>query len=164
MPAQLQTLGFGGGCHWCTEGVFGAVRGVSNVRQGWIASTAPNDAYSEAILLDFDPEQIGLETLVHIHLHSHSATSSHSMRSKYRSAVYVHNEAQAQASRAAIATAQQEFDAPIVTQVLPFEAFRLNTEEFLNYYQRNPDKPFCQTYIAPKLKALLARYPSAMHG
>ena len=152
------SLGLGGGCHWCTEGIFSSVRGVHNVQQGWIAAPAPNNAFSEAILLEFDPAEIDLETLVHIHLHSHSASSQHSMRGKYRSAVYVFGDAQAGEARSAIASAQPDFEAPIITEVLPFESFKLNTEQFLNYYQRNPEKPFCQTYIAPKLRSLMQHY------
>ena len=153
--------GFGGGCHWCTEGIFSSVRGVCNVQQGWIAAPAPNDVLSEAILLEFDPAVIDLETLVHIHLHSHSASSSHSMRGKYRSAVYVFDDAQAIEAKAALASAQPDFERPIITQVLPFERFKLNSEDFLNYYQRNPEKPFCQTYISPKLRKLAGLYPAS---
>ena len=34
---------FGGGCHWCTEGVFQALRGVDQVDQGFVRSDAPAD-------------------------------------------------------------------------------------------------------------------------
>ncbi|MGK0318036.1 MAG: peptide-methionine (S)-S-oxide reductase, partial [Granulosicoccus sp.] len=39
----LTKVGFGGGCHWCTEAVFQALRGVSFVNQGFISSTTPNE-------------------------------------------------------------------------------------------------------------------------
>lgn len=85
----LQKIGLGGGCHWCTEAYFLSLKGVEKVEQGWIASTPPNDAFSEAVLVHYDPSQIPLPVLIAIHLHTHAATKAHAFRSKYRSAVYV---------------------------------------------------------------------------
>lgn len=79
-------IGFGGGCHWCTEAVFQSVVGVKLVEQGWIASEG-SEAFSQAVLVHFDPDAADLELLVAVHLHSHSSTASHLMRSKYCSAV-----------------------------------------------------------------------------
>ena len=85
----MHKIGFGGGCHWCTEAVFQFLKGVTKVDQGWISSKEPNAYFSEAILLEYNPQLISLETLVSIHLHTHSSTANHSMRVKYRSAVYL---------------------------------------------------------------------------
>ncbi|WP_317040044.1 peptide-methionine (S)-S-oxide reductase [Flavobacterium tructae] len=84
----MNTIGFGGGCHWCTEAVFDFFKGVTNVQQGWIKSEAPDDTFSEAVLVDFDSRIIPLEVLIEAHLITHSSTSNHSMREKYRSAIY----------------------------------------------------------------------------
>lgn len=48
-------IGFGGGCHWCIEAVFQSLTGVSKVTQGFIASNPPNEAYSEAVIIEYDP-------------------------------------------------------------------------------------------------------------
>lgn len=37
----MAKAGFGRGCHWCTEGVFHALRGVAQVDQGFVQSDAP---------------------------------------------------------------------------------------------------------------------------
>ena len=44
---NLFKIGFGGGCHWCTEAVFQSLKGVAKVQQGWIASTEENMSYPE---------------------------------------------------------------------------------------------------------------------
>ena len=40
-PNHTKQLGFGGGCHWCTEVIFDHLVGDSNVQQGWIKSSPP---------------------------------------------------------------------------------------------------------------------------
>lgn len=154
-------LGLGGSCHWCTEGIFSSVVGVVQVQQGWIGSQSPDEQLSEAILLEFDPKIVDLDTLIAIHLHSHSATRWHSMRHKYRSAVYVFDQVQKEAASHAITSLKHEFDEPIITQVLFHDRFVLNREELLDYYHSDPDRPFCKNYISPKLKALMKRYTAA---
>jgi len=92
---RYETAGFGGGCHWCTEGVFDAVRGVARVEQGFIAGPSPDEAFSEAVRVSFDPRAAALEELIAIHLATHSSQSNHALRERYRSAVYVLDSAQA---------------------------------------------------------------------
>ena len=84
----IQQIGLGGGCHWCTEAVFQALKGVIRVQQGWVSSTLANQKPSEAVLIDFDESLIELNTLLDIHCHTHASTSKHSMRTKYRSAQF----------------------------------------------------------------------------
>lgn len=77
---KLKKIGFGGGCHWCTEAVFQSLKGVKSVQQGWIASKNEHFEFSEAVIVDFDPSSIPLKVLIEIHLHTHKSTSEHSMR------------------------------------------------------------------------------------
>lgn len=58
----------------------------------------------------------------------------------------------------AIEKFQADFDQRIITEVIPFGGFKLNDEKYLNYYLKDPDKPFCKTFIDPKLKILLKRF------
>ncbi|MEL7537042.1 MAG: peptide-methionine (S)-S-oxide reductase [Pseudomonadota bacterium] len=152
----MEKIGFGGGCHWCTEAVFQALRGVHAVRQGWIKSPPPFDTFSEAVLVDFEPREIDLATLIEVHLRTHASQSEHSFRTKYRSAVYVFDERQSEFANRALRELQQAFDAPLITKVMPFDGFRASEPRIQNYYLQNPERPFCKNYIDPKL-ALLRR-------
>lgn len=154
----MEKLGFGGSCHWCTEAIFQSLIGVDKVEQGWIASEGEAADFSEAVIVTFSPDVITLETLVAVHLHTHSCTANHTMRAKYRSAVYTFNPAQGVAARLAIEDLQPEFDAPVITIVIPFKAFKLNGDQYLNYYYNNPAKPFCENIVSPKLKLLMERF------
>jgi len=154
----MEKIGFGGSCHWCTEAIFLSLTGVTKVDQGWIASTGDATAFSEAVIVYFDECIISLQTLTKIHLYTHSCTSAHTMRSKYRSAVYTVNASQSLLVRKAIDQIQPEFDSPIITTTLPLLEFKLNTENYQNYYFKSPDKPFCENIVNPKLKSLMEEF------
>ena len=154
-------IGLGGSCHWCTEAIFQSLLGVTKVEQGWIAAH-DDPFFSEAIIVYYDPIKIALPKLIEIHLHTHSCTSIHSMRQKYRSAIYVYSETQKQEAENSIQLLQKDFDGPVITKVLKFESFKLNTPDYLNYYLSNPDKPFCKNVITPKLQILLEKFSPAL--
>lgn len=154
----METIGMGGSCHWCTEAIFQSLRGVVGVRQGWIADATECDRFSEAVMIDFDPGIIPLDTLVAVHLATHSCTSRHSLRHKYRSAIYTTDPAQAMAALAAIQALQKDYDCAIITEVVAFGGFRLNDPQFLNYYYSDIEKPFCKTYITPKIADVMLQF------
>lgn len=154
----MERIGFGGGCHWCTEAVFQSLNGVVRVEQGFIKSTPPADTWSEAVIVHFNPDLLDLETLIEVHVRTHSSTGNHSMRSKYRSAVYVYHPEQRQHAERILQELQPEFDGMLVTRVLSFSGFRESDERFQNYYQTNPDRPFCKRYIDPKLQLIRERF------
>jgi peptide-methionine (S)-S-oxide reductase len=154
----MQKIGFGGSCHWCTEAIFQSLKGVSIVEQGWISSDGEYTVPSEAVIVSFDETEISLQTLIEIHLHTHSCTAEHSMREKYRSAVYTFEDAQSAEAQTTISELQADFDQPIMTKVLPFQTFRLNDETYLDYYYKDPSKPFCRNIVNLKLKKLIKRF------
>ncbi len=151
-------IGLGGGCHWCTEAVFQALHGVSMVEQGFIRSNPPYQSWSEAVMLTFDPAEIPLSTLIEIHLRTHASTSDHSKRGKYRSAVYIHDALSGLEVARILLRFRNRFGKPLVTQILPFQAFKLSDEKFRNYYQTGPKRPFCKAYIDPKLELLRTEF------
>lgn len=155
---MIQKVAFGGGCHWCTEAVFQSLIGVENVAQGWVQSTDENATFSEAVIVQFDANLIPLKVLVEIHLRTHKSTEQHSMRKKYRSAVYYYNQAQQKVVSEILGELQVDFEENIITQVLPFVAFKASRSAITNYYYSNPKKPFCEQFINPKLKLLLGEF------
>lgn len=155
---RVSKIALGGGCHWCTEAVFQLLIGVVKVEQGYVASTGENTSFSEAVVVHFYADEIALKTIIEIHLYTHKSTSKHSMRDKYRSAVYTFSEAQAYKASQIIDDFQEEFSQKIITQVFPFSEFKASRESIQNYYQKNPEKPFCKTFIKPKLQLLLKQF------
>lgn len=155
----MNKIGLGGGCHWCTEAVFQAVAGVTQVEQGYIKSTAPANSWSEAVVVHF-AEEIDLELLIDIHLQTHNSTSDHSRRKEYRSAIYYFNQNQKQVveilmtalSLRPLSVTTQQQEEKYITQVLEFVEFKPSRESIQHYYKTRPDAPFCKRYIDPKLK------------
>lgn len=151
-------IALGGGCHWCTEAVFQSLKGVQHVAQGYVASTVDNTCFSEAVIISFNSEIIPLQTLIEIHLFTHKSTSDHSMRDKYRSAIYFFSEVQQKEVNAILQRLQLDFNDKLITKILPFSKFKPSRDEITNYYYKNPEKPFCRSFIEPKLKLLLSNY------
>lgn len=160
---ELTKIAFGGGCHWCTEAVFQALVGVEKVAQGWVASTKKNNTFSEAVIVHFNKKKINLQTLIEIHLQTHKSTSNHSMRKKYRSAVYYFSEKQKTKSEKIIRELQTNSKEVIITKILEFVDFKPSSKEFQNYYQKNPQKPFCKKYINPKLHLLEEKFSNKVN-
>lgn len=155
---NLLKIGFGGGCHWCTEAVFMALNGVAKVEQGFIAPHDAIDNLSEAVIVHYDLKVIELKDLVSIHLDTHRSTQNHSMRKKYRSGIYYFEKNDKSVLKGIVSELQQDFDAPIITAILPFGTFKSSEEQFQNYYFSDTEKPFCKTHISPKIELLKKKY------
>lgn len=147
----MTKIGFGGGCHWCTEGVFQSLRGVGHVDQGFLQSEPPSDTWAEGVIVSFDTAIISLETLAEVHLRTHSANGTYSPAGRYRSAIYVFDESQRRDAAATVARLAQETGEPARTLILPFVGFKPSDARYQNYYRTDPNRPFCRRYIDPKL-------------
>jgi len=158
MSSKIDQIALGGGCHWCTEAVFQSLIGVEKVEQGYVSSSGENNSFSEAVIIHFNAVKISLFTLIEIHLHTHNSTSDHSMRFKYRSAIYAFSEQQKLEAKQIIDGFQEAFGFKLVAKVLPFQQFRPSRDQIVNYYYSNPEKPFCKTFINPKLRLLLDKF------
>lgn len=154
----MEKIAFGGSCYWCMEAIYQSLIGIQKVDQGFIASQSAPKEFSEAVIVHFNPDEISLEVLIKIHLHTHKCTVNHSRRDLYKSAVYVFSEEQKKEASQAIMKLQKDFSEPIVTSVFSFESFKASEEMFHNYYYNDTEKPFCKSYINPKLKKLLTDF------
>lgn len=161
---KLSKIGFGGGCHWCAEAVFQSLQGVDHVEQGFVASFGDNDTFSEAVIVHFDEEIVLVKELVEIHLCTHKSTSDHSMREKYRSAIYTYYQEQFSQMEMILLEFQKDFDQELITKVYPFRKFKASRAQITNYYFCNPEKPFCESFINPKLELLLKRFPKRVNA
>ena len=85
------------------------------------------------------------------------------MRDKYRSAIYTFSEEQYKRAKTILNDLNEKNKDKFVTLVLRFDKFKASRDDILNYYYNNPNKPFCETFINPKLKLLLTNYNSLVN-
>ncbi len=158
-----------GGCFWCTEAVFRDVIGVSEVESGYIGGHVPDPGYkavcsgatghAEAIRVSFDPEAISLADILDIFMATHDPTQlnrqGNDIGTQYRSAIFPQDDGQRAEAGAAIARAQAERDAQIVTTIegpaIWYPAEDYHQEYWQGEGQRNP---YCLAVIPPKLAKL----------
>ena len=155
---SFSKIALGGGCHWCTEAVFLSLNGVNKVEQGFVSSQDFEEAFSEAVVVTYNNSLISMRDLIEVHLHTHKSTSAHSFRHKYRSAIYVYSKEDYVRATNILNALNLEFDQQLITKVHYFKQFKPSEERFHDYYYTNPEKPFCETYISPKLKTILTKF------
>ncbi|WEM44126.1 peptide-methionine (S)-S-oxide reductase (plasmid) [Photobacterium sp. DA100] len=154
---KTQQLGFSGSCYWCMEAVFQSLVGVISAEQGWMNALDDTERF-EAVLVEYDPLKITVDTLVGVHLYTHHCTSEHALRSRYPSVVYAFTEPQRVRAMEALNLHQADFGDPLLTRVQGAGTFISCEDEKQNYFFSHPSRPFCEGQIMPKLQILLARY------
>jgi len=159
---------FAGGCFWCTEAIYKEIKGVKKVTPGYIGGKRPNPTYeqvstgatghAEAVEIIFDPQTISYEELLQIFFATHDPTTlnrqGNDVGTQYRSAIFYTNPRQKEIAEAYIKFLNQEdiFDQYIVTEVVPASKFYEAEDYHKNYLANNPDNPYCQYVVLPKLE------------
>ncbi len=158
---------FGGGCFWCTEAFFREVDGVLSVTSGYSGGTVADPTYeevstgttghAEAIQVRYDPKRVEYATLLEIFFKTHDPTTRDrqgaDVGTQYRSVVFTHDAEQKRAAEDVkkALDASGAYDAPIVTEIVPFEAFYAAEGYHQDYYATNPSQGYCRAVIRPKL-------------
>ena len=79
---------------------------------------------------------------------------------QYRSAIFTHNEAQSVTAHKTIRelTITQTFTQPIVTEISKLETFYIAEDYHQSYFLNNPNNPYCNAVITPKLSKLREKH------
>ncbi len=162
---EIATLG--GGCFWCLEAIFNELRGVEKVVSGYSGGNVPDPTYrevcsgttghAEAVRITFDPQIISFRELLQVFFTIHDPTTLNrqgaDVGTQYRSVIFYHTPEQKAVAQEVIAELEKAkvWDALIVTALTPFEAFYPAEEYHQEYFERNPDQPYCRIVIEPKV-------------
>ncbi|MCC5855682.1 MAG: peptide-methionine (S)-S-oxide reductase MsrA [Idiomarina sp.] len=167
MTQQTELATLGGGCFWCLESAFQQLQGVLSVRSGYAGGHVANPTYeqvcsgetghAEVIQVLFDPSVIRFRELLEVFFSIHDPTQlnrqGNDVGTQYRSVIFAHNDAQAECAEATLAeiAAEDLFDAPVVTQLERFTEWFPAEAYHDDYFNRNPQQPYCAAVVAPKL-------------
>ncbi len=170
----MEIATIGGGCFWCTEAIFKRLNGVEEVTSGYAGGARQDPSYeqvttgvtghAESIQVEFDPSIISYAKLIEIFFNLHDPTTLNRQGAdegtQYRSVIFYHSEAQreiAEKVRDEIADSGLYHD-PIITEIVPFEAFYTAEEYHQNFYETNKNQGYCSYVITPKIHKLLKEY------
>jgi peptide-methionine (S)-S-oxide reductase len=167
---QTEITTLGGGCFWCVEAVFQRIDGVLNVIPGYAGGHVKNPSYreictgktghAEVARIKFDPNIISYKQLLNVFWQAHDPTTLNKqgadIGTQYRSVIFYHSEEQKAVAEKSIKSANESkyWPNPIQTEITEINSYTDAEDYHDNYYNENPNQPYCQFVIKPKLDKL----------
>lgn len=179
VPEGAHTAVFVGGCFWGIEAVFENLEGVLEVVSGYSGGTIETADYdlvssgrtghAESVLITNDPSRISYGTLLKVFFTvAHDPTQLNYQGSdygtQYRSAIFYTNDEQKRITEEYIILLEKEkvYPKPIVTQIVPFEAFFPAEKYHQDFLKRNPNHPYIVYWDIPKIEHLKKSFPELL--
>ena len=156
MKNNLETAIVGGGCFWCTEAVFQAIKGVEKVISGYSGGTVPGKptyreicsgltGHAEVIQITFDSNVISFEDIILVFMTTHDPTTLNQQGAdrgtQYRSVIFYKDENQKKNSEKVIEQLANAFDNKIITEISPLTIFYEAEKEHQDFYKENSEQP-----------------------
>jgi peptide-methionine (S)-S-oxide reductase len=152
---------FGAGCFWGVEAAFRQLDGVTRTRVGYSGGTLENPTYedvcshttghAEVVEVSYDPNVVSYERLLDVFWGKHDPTQLNrqgwDIGDQYRSVIFFHDDEQREAALRSKAHEQQNWSAPIVTQVEPAETFYV-AEDYHQQYLEKRGRSTCTPALA----------------
>ena len=170
--AKLKTAYLAGGCFWCLEAVFQRLKGVEKVESGYMGGHVPKPTYhqvcgggtghAEAVRVTFDEDELSFPDLLDVFFTIHDPTTKdrqgNDVGTQYRSAIFYADETQKKDAERAIQDAAAHWRGPIVTQLAPVAEFYPAEDYHQNYFNENPNQPYCMFVVGPKVEKLHSKF------
>ena len=180
MTTQQSIATLGGGCFWCLEAVYQQLDGVERVVSGYAGGHVENPTYEqvcgkktghvEVVQVTFDPARVSYRDVLEVFFSIHDPTTKDRQGNdagpQYRSAIFYHDDEQRQVAESIIAelAAEHAFDAPIVTELKPFERCYSAEQYHQNYYAQNSSQPYCAYVISPKIAKFRRKFAERLRA
>ena len=170
--AQIEIATLGGGCFWCVEAVYQRVDGILNVKPGYAGGHVKNPTYkeictgktghAEVAKIEYDTTIINFNQILNIFWQAHDPTTlnrqGNDVGTQYRSVIFYHNNQQKLKAEDSKKNAENSnyWVEPIVTEITELNNYTDAEDYHDNYYDNNPNQPYCLFVIRPKLNILEA--------
>jgi len=168
-----------GGCFWGMEAVFESLKGVNSAVSGYAGGSKVTAHYemvstgltghAESVEITYDPSQISFDQLLQVYfLVAHDPTELNRQGPdagrQYRSSIFYTTDAQKQAALQYIERlkASKAFHDPIVTQIVPLEAFYPAEDYHQHFVAHNPGNLYVVYNDKPKLEQLRRKFPDLL--
>ncbi len=177
-PAKgTQTAVFAGGCFWGVQAVFQHSKGVISARSGYSGGPANKAHYdmvsqgdtghAESVKVTYDPTKISYGQLLKIFMSvAHNPTELNRQGpdsgTQYRSAIFYTSEDQRAVAQAYFEQLKKakSFPKPIVTQLVPLQAFYEAEDYHQDYATLHPDQEYIAYNDLPKIANLKTTFPA----
>ena len=113
--------------------------------------------HAECTRVEFDPNIIGYEKLAEVFFLTHDPTTlnrqGNDVGEQYRSVIFYLTPGQKSLAEKVKGEIEKEniYKSPIITQIEPFKNFFPAENYHQNYFASNPNAPYCQAIINPKI-------------
>lgn len=149
----MRKIIFAGGCFWGVEAYFNTIEGVINTKVGYANGKTENPSYeevcknstgfAEACYLEYDETKVSLEKLLKAYWKVVDPTikdrQGHDIGTQYRTGIYYLEESDLDIIEASKKEEQENYKAPIVTEITKLKNF-YNAEEYhQKYLDKNPN-------------------------
>lgn len=155
---KTETATFGMGCFWSPDARFGHLPGVIRTRTGFAGGIKENPTYrsmgdhTETIEVDFNPEMISFENILHIFWNHHTSTNRVAYGERqYMSILFYHSDQQKESILKVKKKLEEDRNEEIETKIVPYTCFTLAEDRHQKYYLKRFPKAF---------ERLQAHYPS----
>ena len=164
---NIEQATFGAGCFWCVEAIFERLEGVIDVQAGYTGGDIKypkyedictgNTGHAEVIQIEYNSNIISYEKLMDVFWKSHDPTTLNrqgaDIGTQYRSVLFYHSDKQREIAEKSMKRADLSgmYTNPIITEIIPMGTFYPAEDHHQDYYRLNPNAPYCQVVIKPKL-------------
>ncbi|MDE5607904.1 MAG: peptide-methionine (R)-S-oxide reductase MsrB [Muribaculaceae bacterium] len=149
----MKTIYLAGGCFWGTAHLMSLIPGVDKATAGYANSLIPSPTYqqvctglthaAETVKVDYDPEEIGLSTILRIYFRSIDPLSlnrqGNDTGTQYRTGIYYTDPTDVPVIEAELATLQRRHTEPLAVEFLPLKNFYPAEDYHQDYLVKNPD-------------------------
>jgi peptide-methionine (S)-S-oxide reductase len=174
--AETKQATVAGGCFWCIEAAFLELDGVIEAVSGYAGGHVDDPTYeavcreetghAEAVQVTYDPDVLAYEDVLEVFFSIHDPTTENrqgpDVGTQYRSAVYYHDEDQKETVEAFVEELETEgVYEGIVTEIEPLDTFWRAEEYHQNYFEKNPNQPYCVAQVQPKVQKVREKFATA---
>ena len=166
------TFVLAGGCYWCLDAAYRALRGVREVFPCFTGGSTPHPSYeqvctgatghAEAVAVTFDERELPADVVLDAFFTMHDPTQlnrqGNDVGTQYRSAMFYADDEQRELFERARDRAAEWWPGEIVTTIEPLGEIYPGPEQHQDFFAKNPTQGYCLAVAVPKVNKVRAAF------